>query len=263
MVVCPGARSFAEAVDWTAEIYRAGGALMATAGNACGITDAGGWWPRFKSNEHGLEVLVRAIEIAGFSPGRQVGISIDLAASEFGHGGIYTIAPDGRRIDTQAMIRLLIRWIKRFPVMSIEDPLSDDDHPGFVALTREVGDRVQIVADDLVTSDASRMQEAALRGAANAVLLKPNQRGTLTEVLRTWKAARQTGFRGVIATRSGETEDVSIIDLAVGWAVGQIKFGGFSRGERTAKINEGLRIEETLGKQARFAGSSVLRNPIR
>ena len=263
MVVCPGARSFSEAIDWTAEIYRAGGTLMAHAGNACGVTDGGGWWPRFNSNEHGLEVLVRAIELAGLSPGKGVGISIDVAASEFGHGGTYTLAPEGRRTDTEGMVKLLLRWVRRFAIMSIEDPLADDDHPGFAALTRRVGDRVQIIADDLVTSDVGRMQEAALRGASNAVLLKPNQRGTLSEVLRTWNAARQAGFRGVIATRSGETEDVSIIDLAVGWGIGQIKMGGFSRGERTSKINQGLRIESALGNRARFANSSMLRGPVR
>jgi enolase len=261
MVMCPGARSFAEAVDWTAEIYRAAGTLLTDAGDARGVTDSGGWWPRFNSNEHGLEVLVRAIELAGFSPGMGVGISIDVAASEFGHGGTYTIAPGGRRIDTEAMIKLLLRWVRRFPIMSIEDPLADDDHPGFVALTRQIGNRVQIIADDLVTSDMGRMHEAALRRSANAVLLKPNQRGTLTEVLRTWHAARQAGFRGVIATRSGETEDVSVIDLAVGWGIGQIKIGGFSRGERISKINEGLLIEEELGKQAHFAGSELRRVP--
>jgi enolase len=124
--MCPGARSFAEAVDWTAEIYRAAGALMAGAGNAGGVTDSGGWWPQFNSNEHGLEVLVRAIELAGFSPDKGVGISIDVAASEFGHGGSYTVKPHGRQIDTEAMIRLVLRWVRRFPILSIEDPLADD-----------------------------------------------------------------------------------------------------------------------------------------
>jgi enolase len=259
MVICPGARSFAEALDWTAEVYRAAGLLLEKEGIERGVTDGGGWWPGFKTNEHGLDALVRAIERAGFSAGSAIGISIDVAASEFGHGGVYTIAPDGRQIDTEAMIRLMSRWVKRYPILSIEEPLADDDYPGFVALTRAIGDRVQIVADDLLTSDAGRMQEAALRGAANAVLLKPNQRGTLTEILRTWQVARRAGFAGVVSTRSGETEDVSIVHLAVGWGIGQLKVGGFARGERTAKLNEGLRIEQTLGSRARFAGARALR----
>ena len=263
MVVCPGAGCFAEALDWTAEVYRAAGLLLKEEGIARGVTEGGGWWPGFKTDDHGLDAMVRAIERAGFSPGGNVGISIDLAASEFGHGGTYTLAPDGRQVDTETMVRQLSRWVRRFPILSIEDPLADDDYLGFVTLTRAIGHRVQIVADDLLTSDAGRMQEAALRGAANAVLLKPNQRGTLTEILQTWQVARRAGFAGVISTRSGETEDVSIVHLAVGWGIGQVKVGGFARGERTAKLNEGLRIEQTLGSQARFAGASALLRPTR
>lgn len=164
VVVCPGAGTFAEALVWTAEIYRAAGLLLKQEGIACGVTDGGGWWPQFKSNEYGLDAIVRAIERAGFSPGTAVGISIDVAALEFGHGGMYTAASNGRQIDTEAMIRLLSRWVRRYPILSIEDPLADDDYPGFVALTRAIGDRVQIVADDLLTSDVSRLREAALQG---------------------------------------------------------------------------------------------------
>ncbi len=247
LVVCPAAESFAQALDWTAEVYRAAGALMKEAGTLAGVADEGGWWPAFATNEQALETLVRAIERAGFTPGQQVAIALDVAASEFGRGGKYKLALEDKELDSDGMIKLLSGWIRRYPIVSIEDPLAEDDDVGFAAFTHEVGGRVQVIGDDFLVSQASRVREAALRGAANAVLLKPNQRGTLTETLEAWKAAKQAGFAGIVSARSGETEDVTIVHLAVGWGVGQIKVGSFARGERMAKWNEGLRIEEALG----------------
>ena len=156
------------------------------------------------------------------------------------------------------MIKLLAGWIHRYPIVSIEDPLAEDDDVGFAAFTHEVGGRVQIIGDDFLVTQASRVREAALRGTANAVLLKPNQRGTLTETFEAWQAAQRAGFAGIVSARSGETEDVTIVHLAVGWGVGQLKVGSFARSERMAKWNEALRIEETLGARAKFAGSTVL-----
>ena len=258
LVVCPAATSFAEALDWTAEVYRAAGALMREAGTLQGVADEGGWWPAFSTNEQALETLVRAIERAGFAPGRQVAIALDIAASEFGRDGRYRLGLEGRALDTDGMIRLLTGWIERYPIVSIEDPLAEDDPAGFAAFTAAVGERVQVVGDDFLVTDAARIRDAAASRAANTVLLKPNQRGTLTETRAAWRAAREVGFAGIVSARSGETEDVTIVHLAVGWGVGQLKVGSFARSERMAKWNEALRIEAALGPRARFAGGAVL-----
>jgi enolase len=258
MIMCPKADSFAQALEWTAEVYRAAGKLMAESGNLAGVADEGGWWPVFSTNEQALDMLVRAIERAGFRPGEQVGIALDIAASEFGSGGVYKLALEDRDLDSAGMIALLSGWIARYPILSIEDPLAEDDPEGFAEFTRLHGKSLQIVGDDFLVSDAARVRDAAAKGAANTVLLKPNQRGTLTETLDAWKAAKETGFAAIVSARSGETEDTTIVHLAVGWAVGQLKVGSFARSERMAKWNEMLRVEEALGGRARFAGGTVL-----
>jgi enolase len=258
MVMCPAAANFAQALDWTAEIYRAAGKLMADSGSLAGVADEGGWWPSFASNEHVLDMLVAAIEKAGFRPGEQVGIALDIAASEFGANGTYKLALDNKELNTDEMIALLIGWIARYPILSIEDPLAEDDLDGFIAFSRAVGDKVQIVGDDFLVTDADRLRDAADKKAANTILLKPNQRGTLTETYDARRAASECGYATIVSARSGETEDVTVAHLAVGWGAGQLKVGSFSRGERMAKWNEMLRIEEALGGKARFAGGSVL-----
>jgi enolase len=258
MIMCPGAESFAQAMEWTAEVYRTAGRMMAESGNLAGVADEGGWWPAFSTNEQALDTLVRAIERAGFRPGEQVGIALDIAASEFGHDGRYKLALEDRELDSAGMISLLSGWVSRFPILSIEDPLAEDDAEGFAEFTRLHGKSLQIVGDDFLVSDAARVRAAAANGAANTVLLKPNQCGTLTETLDAWQAAKQTGFAAIVSARSGETEDTTIVHLAVGWEVGQLKVGSFSRGERMAKWNEMLRVEEALGARARFAGGAVL-----
>ncbi len=266
MVVCPGASSFAEALEWTAEVYRAAGAAMRERGALFGVADEGGWWPHFDSNEEALGALVVAIERAGYAPGTQVAIALDIAASEFGecvHGrGRYTLGLDRRELDSDGFIEVLQRWCERYPIASIEDPLAEDDLEGFARFTRLLGHRVQVVGDDLLVSDAALVRQAAAAGAANTVLLKPNQRGTLSETLQCWEAARELGYAAIVSARSGETEDTTIVDLAIGWGVGQLKVGSFARGERMAKWNAALRIEERLGSRARFAGAAVFgRNP--
>jgi enolase len=258
MVMCPAAETFAQALDWTAEVYRAAGKLMMEAGSLAGVADEGGWWPSFSTNEQALDTLVAAIENAGFRPGEQVGIALDIAASEFGKDGRYKLSLDGKELTTEGMVELLTGWVGRYPILSIEDPLAEDDLEGFVAFTRAVGDRVQIVGDDFLVSDADRVRDAAAKGASNAVLLKPNQRGTLTETFDARRVAKECGYATIVSARSGETEDVTIAHLAVGWGAGQLKVGSFTRGERMAKWNEMLRIEEALGGKARFAGGSVL-----
>jgi len=258
LVVCPGAESFAQALDWTAEVYRAAGGLMAERGQLMGVADEGGFWPAFDTNEAALDALALSIERAGFKAPDEVAIALDIASSEFGKSGRYELALESRALDSEAMAGMIAGWTAAYPIVSVEDPLAEDDWPGMAALTGMIGDRVQIVGDDFLVTDAARVARAAAEGACNAVLLKPNQRGTLTETLAAWEAARASGFGAIVSARSGETEDVTIIHLAVGWDVPQFKVGSFTRSERMAKWNEALRIEEALGAAATFAGGSAL-----
>jgi len=258
MVMCPGASSFAQALEWTAEIYLAAGALMKQAGKLQGVADEGGYWPAFRSNEEALDTLVEAIRRAGFKGGSDVAISLDVAASEFGHDGLYTLALDERKLDTDAMLAMLGRWCDSYPIISIEDPVAEDDGAGFAAFTRAYGERCQIIGDDFLVTNAARVNEAARDGAATAVLIKPNQAGTVTETMAALEAGKAAGFGTIVSARSGETEDVTIVHLAVGWDAGQLKVGSFSRSERMAKWNECLRIEEALGSDATFAGRGAL-----
>jgi enolase len=259
MVVCPGATSFAQALEWTAEVYRHAGLLMAQRGSLFGVADEGGWWPDFSSNEQALEMLVHAIERAGFIPGDQVAIALDIAASEFGRQGQYRLGLESRALDSDGLIEMLLGWIEKYPIVSIEDPLAEDDLVGFARFTQAIGHRLQIVGDDFLVSNANLIREAANSGAANTVLLKPNQQGTLSETLQAWNVAKEMGYSAIVSARSGETEDTTIVDLAIGWNVGQLKVGSFARSERMIKWNHALRIEEQLGAQASFAGSSVFK----
>lgn len=259
LVVCPGAASFAQALDWTAEVYRAAGGLLAEAGRLRGVADEGGYWPELASNEEALDLLARAIARAGYRAPDQVAIALDVAASQLGRAGRYRLALEDRALDSDGMIALLEGWVARYPIVSLEDPLAEDDEAGFARLTARLGASLQVVGDDLLVSDAARVRHAAAAGLANTVLLKPNQRGTLSETRATWEAARALGYGGIVSARSGETEDVTIVHLAVGWGVPGLKVGSFARSERMAKWNEGLRIEEALGSRARFVGGAALR----
>lgn len=258
MVMPVGARDFAEAMTMTAEVYAAAGALMQAAGRRQGVADEGGHWPVFAANEEALGMLVRAIESAGLRPGPDVVISLDVAASELGRNGRYRLGLEARELDTAGMIELLGGWLAAYPIASIEDPLAEDDDLGMVEFTRRHGARVQIIGDDYLVTRAARIDAAAVRGACNCALIKPNQAGTVSETLAALRAAQRAGWSAVISARSGETEDVAIAHLAVGWAAGQLKVGSFARAERTAKWNECLRIEETLGARARYAGRAAL-----
>jgi len=254
MVVPVGASCFAQALAMVAEVYRAAGEVMAEAGKLAGVADEGGYWPMFATNEEALDYLVRAIERAGLRPGEDMAISLDIAASEFGRDGRYRLGLEGREFDTGGMIDLLAGWLARYPIVSVEDPLAEDDAAGLVEFTRRFGGRVQIVGDDYVVTNAERVVQAARRGACNAALIKVNQAGTVTEAKAALDAARAVGWGAIVSARSGETEDVAIVHLATGWAAGQLKVGSFARSERMAKWNEGLRVEEALGADARFAG---------
>jgi len=257
MVMAVGADDFAQALDWTAEVYRAAGGLMADAGLLQGVADEGGFWPAFENNEQALDMLVRAIERAGYRPGEQVAISLDIAASEFGKDGQYRLGLEGRQLDSGGLADMLLGWLDRYPIVSIEDPLAEDDEAGLVAFTQAAGERVQIIGDDYLVTNAARVRHAAAVGACNAVLVKPNQAGTLSETRDAFDASREAGWGSVISARSGETEDVTIVHLAVGWGAYQLKVGSFARSERMAKWNEGLRIAEALGDQAGLPPRSV------
>jgi len=258
MVMPVGAWTFDDAISMVAEIYRAAGALMQAHGKLAGVADEGGWWPQFASNEEALEMLVRAIERAGCQPGRDAAISLDIAASEFGRDGRYTLALDQRELDRDGMSEMLIGWLDKFPIVSIEDPFAEDDRAAWVKFMRAVGSRVQVIGDDYLTTDAQRVAEAKADDACNAVLIKVNQAGTLTEAKAALDAGKKAGFGTIVSARSGETEDTAIAHLAVGWNAGQLKVGSFARSERMAKWNEVLRIEEALGAKGKFAGMAGL-----
>jgi enolase len=246
MIICTGAGSFSEALEWTAQVYRAAGARLAKKGSLQGVADEGGYWPAFKTNEEALSELVGAIADAGFEPGVDVGIALDIAATQLYRNGRYHLALENRALSAAELQAMLLRWIERYPVVSIEDPFAEHDAEAMRAFTKATS--IQVVGDDFFVTSPDRVRAA--EGACNTVLLKPNQVGTVTETLACWQAAREAGYRAIVSARSGETEDVSIVHLAVGWGVGQLKVGSFARSERMAKWNEGLRIEESLGGKA-------------
>jgi enolase len=246
LVVCPAARTFGEALVMTAEVYNAAGKLMDEAGLRFGVADEGGFWPAFESNQAALDMLTRAIEGAGYRPGLDVAIALDIAASEFYGDGVYHLARDDRRLTPEQMVDMMIDWIACYPIVSVEDPLAEDDSDGFAALTAAVPDHVQVVGDDFLVTNAERIVVAAEAGAANTALIKPNQAGTVTATQDALAAAHAAGWDSIVSARSGESEDVTIMHLAAGWGATQLKVGSITRSERTAKWNEGLRIQEAL-----------------
>jgi len=247
MIMVPGASSFDEVMEVTNEVYFAAGDIMARTGKAAGVADEGGWWPVFDSNEEALETLVAAIEKAGEKPGDRVVISLDVAASEFGRNGRYRLTLEDREMDSGALIDMLGGWLDAYPIASIEDPLGEDDTAGMIEFTRRFGDRVQIIGDDYLVTNADLVRQGAQDGACNAVLVKVNQAGTVSESIETFRAAAKVGWGTIVSARSGETEDVSISHLATGLGGGQLKVGSFQRSERMAKWNECLRIQDELG----------------
>ncbi len=261
LVMPVGASSIDEALAMVADVYRAAGKLMDEAGRRAGVADEGGWWPDFDSNEHALEMLTRSIEKAGYRHG-EVMISLDIAASEFGRDGIYrpglADASGATAYTTDEWIAVLLQWVARYPILSVEDPVAEDDKAGMVAFTAAVGDRVQVIGDDYLVTHAARVDAAASDRACNAVLIKPNQAGTISETLAALEAAKRHGMGTVVSARSGETEDVMISHLSVGWDAGQLKVGSFARSERMAKWNELLRIADALGDAAVYAGRAAL-----
>jgi enolase len=258
LMIPTGAGSIAEALAMTAAVYRATGALLRERGLTTLVGDEGGYGPPLAANEAALELLTGAIERAGYRPGEQVAIAIDVAATHFYAGGGYALRSEGRRLTPPELIELLAGWVGRYPIVSIEDGLAEDDWAHWPALTARLGRQVQIIGDDFFTTNPVRVERGIAAGAANAVLVKMNQIGSLTETLDVVALCRRAGYRTVISARSGETEDDFLADLAVGCAGGQIKIGSIVRSERLAKYNQLLRIEEELGSGAIFAGRAVL-----
>ncbi len=246
MVIAIGAQTYEQALEWTAEVYIAAGKIMSDAGLNQGVADEGGYWPAFDSNEQALDYLVQAIERAGFTPGEDIAISLDIAATDFGKSGRYQLSTDGQTVDSDGLSEMLLGWLERYPIVAIEDPLGEDDPDAMSKFTAAAGDKVEVIADDFICTTASRIDSANAIGACNTALIKPNQAGTLTETKAALDAARAAGWESIVSARSGESEDVTIVHLAVGWGVKQLKVGSFSRSERMAKWNEGLRVAQAI-----------------
>jgi enolase len=257
MVVPAGAPSFADALRMGAETYHELHRVLHDRGLATGVGDEGGFAPRLENNEEALELIVSAIERAGYSPGRDLGLAIDPAASNFFRDGRYVLDGGRTRRSTAEMVDYYDGLIERFPILSIEDGLAEDDWAGWSALTERIGRRVQLVGDDLYVTNPSRIARGIAEAASNAVLIKLNQIGSLTETLEAIRVTRAAGWAAVISHRSGETEDTTIADLAVGTDSGQIKAGAPARSERVCKYNQLLRIEESLGGERRFPGRAA------
>ncbi len=258
-MVCPvGAPSFKEAMRATSEVYHALKKVLKAQGLATAVGDEGGFAPNLASNEDALKLIVEAVKQAGYDAGRDVAIALDPAASEFYADGRYTLKGEGRSLDAPALVQLYSDWISRYPIVSIEDGMAEDDWEGWRLLTDSIGDRVQLVGDDLFVTNVKRLREGIERGVANSLLVKVNQIGTLTETLDAIELARKSGYSSVISHRSGETEDTTIADLAVATGAGMIKTGAPARSERVAKYNRLLAIEAELGSAAVYAGRSRL-----
>ncbi len=258
MVVPLRAASYPEALEVVSDVFRAAADVMRDRQGLAGVADEGGYWPAFDSNEEGFSVLTKAIERAGYAPGTEVGISVDLAASDLYHDERYHLGLEGRSFASAEFAAMVIDWVGRYPIVSLEDPMAEDDWAGWQGLRAALGHRCQLVGDDHFVTNLARIEQGIRLGSANAVLIKLNQIGTVTETLRAIRRTQQAGWVPVISARSGETEDAFIAHLAVATNAGQLKVGSFCRGERMAKWNEGLRIEGELGTRARYVGAGVL-----
>jgi enolase len=257
MVVPVGAPTFREGVRWTVEVYRTLHAMLAERGLSTLVGDEGGFAPTLSTNREPMDLLVEAIVASGRRPGLEIAIALDPATSELYADGRYQLKREDRAVSSAELVELWTEWVDAYPIVSIEDGMDEDDWAGWAALHERLGDRVQLVGDDLLVTNSERLQRAIDERAANSILIKLNQIGTLTETLDTIKLAHDAGWTTVISHRSGETEDTTIAHLAVATGAGQIKTGAVARTDRTAKYNELLRIEEQLGKDAIYPGRSV------
>jgi enolase len=253
-----GAPTFSEALRWGAETFHALKKILTAEGYATAVGDEGGFAPNLRSNREAIELVLRAIEAAGYRPGEQIAIALDPAASEFHRDGRYVLEGEGTTKTTEEMVAFWEDWVARYPIVSIEDGLGESDWQGWGALTKRIGARTQLVGDDLFVTNPKILSQGIAQGVANAILIKVNQIGTLSETLEAIRIAREAGYAAIVSHRSGETEDTTIADLAVGCGCGQIKTGSLSRSDRVAKYNRLLRIESELGSRAVYAGRSKL-----
>ena len=261
MILPIGAPTFREALRMGVEVFQALKGILKSKGLSTSVGDEGGFAPRLSSNEEAVQLILQAVEKAGYKAGKHVMIGLDVAASTFGGEAGYSLKAEGlKNIPAQRLIDLYGQWISKYPIVSIEDGLGEEDHKGWAALTQQLGKKVQLVGDDLFVTNPKRLREGIAKKLANAILIKVNQIGSLTETLTCIETAKKAGYATVISHRSGETEDTTIAHLAVAVNAGQIKTGSVSRSERVAKYNELLRIEEELGAKAVYAGRSWIRN---
>jgi enolase len=259
-MICPvGAPTFGEGIRCVSEVYHALKNVLKLQGFATSVGDEGGFAPDLKTNEDALGLIAEAIDAAGYALGREVAIALDPAASEFYKDGVYTLKGEGKSFDSAGLVKLYADWIERYPIVSIEDGMAEDDWEGWRLLTDAIGRRVQLVGDDLFVTNVSRLKEGISKGVANSILIKVNQIGTLSETLDAVEMAQKAGYSSVISHRSGETEDTTIADLAVATGSGMIKTGAPARSERVAKYNRLLMIEDELEKAAIYAGRTKLR----
>ncbi len=262
MVMPVGASSFSEGLRMGAEVYQALKKVVKGKGLNSNVGDEGGFAPSLKSNKEAVQLLIDAIEAAGYKPGRDCYLALDVAATELQVDGSYRLAKEGVTLDSDSMAAFLASWTREYPIVSIEDGLAEDDWEGWKLLTAKVGGQVQVVGDDLYVTNQERLRWGIQVEASNSILIKLNQIGSLTETLNCIETARSAGFTAIVSHRSGETEDTTIADLAVATGVGQIKTGALARSERVAKYNRLLRIEEELGSRARYAGTQAF-SPIK
>jgi enolase len=254
MIAPLGAPTFAEALRWAAETFHALGGLLHERGFATTVGDEGGYAPSLGTNEDAIDVVLEAIQRAGYAPGEQIAIALDPAATEVYSEGRYVLTREQRTLSSDELVAFWADWVDRYPIISLEDGLAEDDWTGWTAVTARLGDRIQVMGDDLLVTNTERLSRAIQEKAANSILIKLNQIGTLTETRQAVEMAQAAGWRAIVSHRSGETEDTTIADLVVALGTGQIKTGSMSRGERIAKYNRLLRIEEELGDDASYAG---------
>ncbi len=260
MVMPVGAKSFAEGLRWAVETFHALKGILKKKGLSTAVGDEGGFAPNLKSNEEALKVIMQAIKSAGFKAGKDIQIALDPAASEFYQNGKYNLASEKKKLSSAQMVDYLARLADKYPIISIEDGMDENDWKGFELLMKKIGDRVQIVGDDLFVTNTERLAKGIKQGSANSILIKVNQIGTLTETLAAIEMAKRAGFTAVVSHRSGETEDTTIADIVVATNAGQIKTGSLCRTDRIAKYNQLLRIEEDLGNMAEYAGNKAFYN---
>ncbi|MBT3190228.1 MAG: phosphopyruvate hydratase [Anaerolineae bacterium] len=259
MVMPLGAPSFSEGLRWGTEIYHTLKSVLKARGYATLVGDEGGYAPALKANAEAVEVILEAIEKAGFKAGEDIGIALDPAASEFYEDGLYNLRTEGKKLTSEEMVAFWADWVKQYPIVSIEDGLAEDDWKGFQMMVAQLGDKLQIVGDDLLVTNPERVQRGIDEKAANSLLVKVNQIGSLTETMQAVEMCHKVGWTAVVSHRSGETEDATIADLAVALNTGQIKTGAPARSDRVAKYNQLLRIENELGDMAEYAGWNALK----